>query len=137
MRATIRLRLVAGTRLPKRIRGSRTKSVRITSEVVRGRRVRLLEMRGGRAHFWPGDRVIVRAPGSGLFWDVIPAEKVLEIKVIRPAPQLTTTICNYHLCTECYTNTSAVVNHKPAAIAGRQEFALKCTVCGHERTQVV
>lgn len=136
MRATIRLRLVAGTRLPKQLR-TPTKSIRITTEVVRGRRVRLLEMRGGQAFFWTGDVVIVRAPGLRWFRDAIPAEKVLEIEVIRPAPQLTTTIYNYHLCIRCYTNTSAVVNHKPAAIAGRQEFTLKCTVCGHERTQMV
>lgn len=133
---TIRLRLVAGTRLPKRIRAP-AKSIRITSEVVRGRRVRLLEMHGGRAYFWPGNVVVVRAPSSRRFWDSISAEKVLEIATIRPAPQLTVTIYNYHLCTECYTNTSTVVSHRPASTAGRQEFTLKCTVCGHERTQTV
>ncbi len=135
MRATVRLRLEAGTRLPRWIR-CHPKGICVTSEVVRGRRVRSLTMKGGAA-FWTGHAVAVQLPGLRGMPGAIRAEKVLEISTIGPAPQLTTVVYNYHLCTECYRNTSTVVNHKPAAIAGRQEFTLRCSVCGHERTQTV
>lgn len=136
MRVTVRIRLVAGTRLPKWIR-CYTKGICVTSEVVQRRRVRSLTMKGGAAFFGTGNMVVVQLPGSRGMPGAIRADKVLEISVIRPAPQLATTIYNYHLCTECYTNTSTAVSDKPAAVAGRQEFTLQCRVCGHERTQTV